>query len=261
MIPKTIHYCWFGGKELPELAQKCIDSWRQFCPDYQIIEWNEHNFNVEENRYTREAYQSKKYAFVTDYVRLKVLYEHGGIYMDTDVEVIKSLEHFLVESAFSGFESPDSIPTGIMGAQMGNRWIGYLLSYYDEAVFIKENGELELKTNVETISSMTAERYGIELNNKFIKIDGELSIYPKDFFCPYDLVDGKIKITENTYTIHHFAGSWIDEVVLNSIKRNQRLNRLFGMNLGSKINAVIYNYEVGGIKGVLRKIDKRNRNY
>ena len=131
MIPKKIYYCWFGGKPLPKLAKKCIKSWKKFLPDYEIIECNENNFDLNCCDYVREAYDNKKYAFVTDYVRLYMLYKEGGIYMDTDVEVLKNLDCFLNEKAFSGFENEKYVPTGLMASEKGNEIIGELLNYYD----------------------------------------------------------------------------------------------------------------------------------
>lgn len=122
-IPKIIHYCWFGGNNKPKSVRTCIDSWKLHCPDYEIIEWNESNFDINSNLYTKQAYDSKKWAFVTDFVRLKVLYDNGGIYMDTDIEVLKPLDIFLYHEAFSGFEWVDRIPTGIIGAKKHNEWI------------------------------------------------------------------------------------------------------------------------------------------
>ena len=124
MIPKIIHYCWFGGNELPEESKRYIESWKRYCPDYQIIKWSEENFDVNSVPYTKEAYEEKKWAFITDYVRLKVLYESGGIYMDTDVEVIKPLDDLLTEPGFSGFELPDKVLLGIMACEKENKFIG-----------------------------------------------------------------------------------------------------------------------------------------
>ena len=128
MIPKIIHYCWYGGKELPGLAMYCIESWKKFCPDYKIIRWDETNTNLQENEYIKEAYENKKWAFITDYVRLKVLYEIGGVYMDTDVELVGTLDPFLNHEAFSGFENSTQIPTGIMAAQKGQPFFKQLLN-------------------------------------------------------------------------------------------------------------------------------------
>ncbi|MBQ7544534.1 MAG: hypothetical protein IJT02_06275 [Synergistaceae bacterium] len=140
MIPKVIHYCWFGGKPLPELAQKCLASWEKFCPDYEIVRWDESNFNVNCCDYVREAYEAKKWAFVSDYARLKVLVDNGGVYMDTDVEVIKPLDEFLVHEAFSGFESEKAIPTGIMACEKGFAPFAEMLADYHTRHFYRRGG-------------------------------------------------------------------------------------------------------------------------
>jgi len=208
LIPRLIHCCWFGGKEMPALARKCMNSWKEFNPQYEIKIWNENNFDINSNQYTREAYEKKKWAFVTDYVRLKVLYDYGGIYMDTDVEVLKPLDRFLTLSAFSGFESNVTIPTGIIGAAKNNYWIEMLLGDYENRKFIKSDGSMDYTTNVESITATTQKMYPINLNNTLQSFN-EVTIYPFDWFCAKDLTDGIIKKTENTYTIHHFAGSWL----------------------------------------------------
>ena len=207
MIPKLIHYCWFGPNPKTELAEKCIASWKKYLSDYELIEWNESNFDVNQHPFTKEAYQEKKYAFVTDYVRLFVLQQYGGIYMDTDVEVIKNLDNFLKHNAFSGFEDRVHIPTGIIASEKNGNWVSEMLKYYDGRGFIKDNGSPDTKTNVEIITEMMSER-GFIANNKLQDFPGFITIYPHDFFCPKNYRTEKIKITKNTYTIHHFAKSW-----------------------------------------------------
>lgn len=208
MIPKKIHYCWFGRNPLPKLAQKCISSWHKYLPDYEIKEWNEDNFDIDSNVYVKEAYEAKKYAFVTDYVRLFALFHEGGIYMDTDVEVIKSLNGFLNHIAFSGFEDDKNVPTGIMACEKGALWAKENLEYYKDKHFVKINGELDLTTNVQTITQyMTAK--GLIQNNTYQDFSGLITIYPKEYFCPKSYRTGNIELTNNTYTIHHFAASWI----------------------------------------------------
>lgn len=207
MIPKIIHACWFGGKPLPTDAQKNIETWKKYNPDYTIKIWNEDNFDISSNIYIKEAFENNKFAFVTDYVRLKVLYDYGGIYMDTDVEVLKPLDDFLHNPAFSGFEGPDRIPTGTMGAEPKNRWIGLLLEYYNDRHFILEDGTPDLTTNVKTITDITKNNYPIVLNNTLQKFD-DFVMFPFDYLCAKDLKDGVIKKTKNTYTVHHFSGSW-----------------------------------------------------
>lgn len=208
MIPKVIHYCWFGGKPVPKDAKKCIKSWKKFCPDYEIKEWNEKTFDLDLYPYVREAYDSKKFAFVTDVVRLYALYNEGGIYMDTDVEVLSSLDPYLHHCAFSGFEAPKRVPTGIMASERGGQWVKDNLAYYGGRHFIKPNGELDLTTNVTTITNYMVEK-GLILNNQYQEIFGYFAIYPNDYFCPKSWEDGKIYLTKRSVTIHHFRGSWI----------------------------------------------------
>lgn len=207
MIPKIIHYCWFGGNPMPQDVLNYIDGCKKLNPDYEIKIWSEENFDYTCNQYAKEAYMNKKFAFVTDYVRLKVLYDFGGIYMDTDVEVLKNFDELLINHAFSGFEGKDRIPTGTMGAEPGNHWIKLLLTDYDNKRFVMSNGSFDLTTNVTTITNTTKRNYPIVLNNSYQNL-GDVTFYPFDYLCAKDLDDGTVKTTNNTYTIHHFKGSW-----------------------------------------------------
>lgn len=206
MIPKIIHYCWFGQSKKPDLVIKCIESWKKYCQDYKTKEWNESNFDINFYRYVKEAYQSKKWSFVTDFVRLYALVTEGGIYMDTDVEVVKPFDDFLTEQAFSGFERADAIPTGIMACEKGFGLFQELLSDYDNRTFIKEDGNFDMTTNCIAITEH-CKKCGLKLNNEKQTIKG-FTLYPKDVFCPKNNITGKIELTDNTRTIHHFTGSW-----------------------------------------------------
>lgn len=208
MIPKKIHYCWFGNNKLPESAENCIDTWKKFLPEYEIIEWNEQNFDINSNQYVKEAYEAKRYAFVTDYVRLYALYKYGGIYMDTDVEVVKPLDKFLINKAFTGCENENMSVTGTMAAIKGHSWIKELLDYYKDQKFILEDGSHNTKTNTKIITEITIENYGWKQENTHQILKDDLHIYPYDVFCAKNFKTGKIEKTENTHTIHHFAGSW-----------------------------------------------------
>ncbi len=206
MIPKTIHYCWFGRNSKPKLAEKCIKSWKKYCKDYEIIEWNEDNFDINSNAFVKEAYEAKKWAFVTDYVRLWAMYNYGGIYMDTDVEVIKPLDKFLHHDAFSGFEDETHIPTGIMASEKNGSVIGLLLGEYKDKHFIKSDGTFDLTTNVTLITDQLS-KYGFVPNNSHQCVEGFV-LYPKDYFCPKNYQTDEIEKTKNTHTIHHFTASW-----------------------------------------------------
>ena len=202
-IPKIIHYCWFGKNEKPLKIQRCLESWQKIMPDYKIIEWNEDNFDINSNQFVKEAYENKKWAFVTDYVRLWALYNFGGIYMDSDVEVIKPLDEFLYQRAFTGHETDEMLICATMGAEPRHGWIEYLLSYYSKAKF-------DMTANTKIITAMT-KPYVEKEENGFTYVKQDVVIYPTDYFCPFDHKNMKPMMTENTYTIHHFCGSWLDK--------------------------------------------------
>ena len=209
MIPKKIHYCWFGRGPKPEFAERCIASWKKYCPDYEIIEWNEESFDVNTNDYVKEAYEEKKYAFVSDYVRLWAIYSYGGIYMDTDVEVLKPLDRFLVHHAFTGFESPTKAVTGIIGCEKGNEVMKELLSYYSNKHFRLSNNDLDLTTNT-VIITIALTRHGIRLDNTYqeLCVGGGIVIYPNVVFCPDRERLNDKSYRQDVYTIHYFNASW-----------------------------------------------------
>ena len=209
MIPKKIHYCWFGGNPLPELAKKCIASWKKYCPDYEIVEWNESNFDVSHWDYTREAYEAKKWAFVSDVARLYALVNFGGVYMDTDVEVLKPLDDILAYDAVSGFETGNQIPTGLMACCANHPLFEELLEEYNDAHFIKQDGTFDMTTNVVRITNVCL-KYGLRLDNTLQTVNG-FTLFPCDYFCPKDYRTKAITLTQNTMTIHHFDGSWLSE--------------------------------------------------
>ena len=224
MIPKIIHYCWFGGNPLPKLAQKCIASWKKYCPDYEIIEWNESNFDINYNDYTREAYEAKKWAFVSDVARLYALVNYGGIYMDTDVEVIKPLDDLLQYEAVSGFETETMMPTGLMACQKGHPMFQEFLRHYDGEHFVKTDGSLDTTTNVTRITSICL-KYRLQQNNTLQTVNG-FTLLPKDYLCPKDNKTGIIHVTKNTFVIHHFDGSWLSEEDRYIIKLHQKFNKI-----------------------------------
>lgn len=205
-IPRIIHYCWFGHNPLPELAQKCIASWRQYCPDYKIVEWNEDSFDLQYCDYVAEAYECKKFAFVTDVVRLYALATYGGIYMDTDVEVIRPLDPLLEFHAISGFESEKDVPTGLMASEPNQPFILELLHEYDKMHFRLDDGSFDMTTNTTRITAV-AIKYGLQLDNSYQTVNG-FTFLPSEYLCPKDPTTRKLNVTDNTYCIHHFDGSW-----------------------------------------------------
>lgn len=212
-IPKIIHYCWLGQNKKSELHEKCISSWKKYCPDYKIIEWNESNFDININKYVKEAYASKKYAFVSDFVRLYAIYNYGGIYMDTDVEIIKPIDDLLFVPGFMSFETKKYIQSGIMAGEKGNLWFKEQLDSYREDSFFDENGNPILVTNVERITRISKEQHGFIPNGSKQQLKYGIIIYPRAFFCPKSVVTNKINISKNTYAIHHFALTWFGKGV------------------------------------------------
>lgn len=226
MIPKIIHYCWFGNNPKPELALKCIDSWRKYCPDYEFIEWNEESFDINCCEYVRDAYKEKKWAFVTDYVRLFALVTYGGIYMDTDVELLGHVDGFLSCSAFSGFQTEDSIPTGIMACEKGYSCFKDLLDEYLTRSFYKDTGEINDIPNTTYITEYFMDK-GLVLNNQTQTVSG-FTLYPVDYFCAKSWMTGIVTKTDNTVAIHHFAGSWLSKDAQKRSKVKHFCYRHFG---------------------------------
>lgn len=208
-IPKIIHYCWFGGKDKPEVIKKFINGWKEKLKDYEIKEWNESNFDISSNMFVKQAYENGKYAFVSDYVRVYVLYHYGGIYMDTDVEVKRPFsDEILNNDSFWGFEEKNYIATSTIGTQKGNKLIKKFLDSYDGKSFIKEDGEIDTLTNVAIVSDII-EDIGIKLDGNYQRIEGICTVYPQEYFSPYDYINCYSKENKNTYTIHHFYKSWL----------------------------------------------------
>lgn len=209
MIPKKIHYCWFGRGEMPELALKCIESWHKYMPDYKYKLWNEDNFDVNSVPYTKEAYEARKFAFVTDYVRLYALFTEGGVYMDTDVEVLKPLDDLLELTAFTGYEGSKTKPpvTGIMASEAHGEWVKEQLDSYKDAHFIQQDGSLDTTTNTIRISRIMHGN-GFVQNGQY-QVYKDLHVFPTDYFCPRQTT-GEFLLTENTYCDHHFMGTWDD---------------------------------------------------
>lgn len=206
MIPKIIHYCWFGRGEKPAMVNKCIESWKKHCPDYKIIEWNEDNFDVYQNPYTKYCYDNKKYAFLSDYVRLLVVYREGGIYYDTDVELIKPIDSLLNNKAFVGFEINEFVNTGIgFGAEKNNSAIKLMINEYDK-LLDGENGTV----GCPILNTEAIKKIGLKLNGETQYL-GEITVYSSDYFNPYVAPTGVLSKTCNTYSIHWFSASWMSK--------------------------------------------------
>ena len=222
---KTIHYCWFGKNPKPALILKCIESWKTFCPDYEIIECNEDNFDVNCCDYVREAYEAKKWAFVSDYCRFYVLYHHGGIYLDTDVELIKKIDN--IGDSFVGFENEDHVNSGLIrGAESGDIICKEMLDSYHSDHFKRLDGTLNMMTVCKRETDILCQ-HGLKRNNQYQIVDNTI-VYPTEYFNPIDFETGKFHTTSQTISLHHYAASWESPKNRLRGKTFQFISRYFG---------------------------------
>ena len=263
MIPKVIHYCWFGENPLPELAVKCIASWKKFFPDYEIKEWNEKNFDLNCSDYVKEAYSAKKWAFVSDYARFWILYNYGGVYFDTDVEVIKDMSDIIERGAFMGCETSDKCAPGLgLGVNPGLGLYKKILDDYCDSHFLNTDGSYNYTTVVERTTNLLV-RYGFEDSNEIQKIE-DVYIYPKEYFCPMDYTTGKLHITDKSRSIHWYDASWLDERMKIRRHRSETIRNRFKGNFGKIISKVYmsgsYYWEwisTGDFETIKRKITNK----
>lgn len=236
-IPKVIHYCWFGRNPLPPLAEKCIASWKKFLPDYEIKEWNEDNFDISITPYVEEAYHMKKYAFVSDFARFYILYHHGGVYFDVDVEVLKPIDDILAKGPYMGLENLsegeyyrgyNSLPNPGLGMAVTPRLeiLEELMKYYYGNHFISWRGKVTYKTIVLIVTDILLAQ-GIVIDSNNISECVGMHLYPEEYFNPKSLATGKTTITDNTRSIHHYAGTWVDHRKRRGLKMHwDRFNNL-----------------------------------
>lgn len=243
MIPKTIHYCWFGGNQIPTEYLKYIESWKKYCPNYEIIRWDETNFDINQNAYIKEAYEAKKWAFVSDYARLYIIYNYGGIYLDTDVELIQPLDHLLKYDCFLGIEKGENkVATGLgFGAKKNNEIIKLMLDEYSKIHF-KIGKDIYDLTPCPERNTRSLYKIGFKNNQTGIQVLGNVAILPYEYLCPYDM-KGEGIVTSKTISIHHFTASWIS----NDQKEVNRLVETYGKN-HSKLRTKIYKNEVEYLK-------------
>lgn len=237
-IPRIIHFCWFGGADKPKKVEKCLASWKKHLSGYTFMEWNEANFDVNASRYAKEALQARKFAFVSDYARLHALYHHGGIYMDTDVEVLRPLDGLLAHSAFSGFEDERFLQSGTMGAAPRHPWIKELLEDYEGRPFVKEDGSFDMRTNTAVISEK-CRKDGLRLNGQLQTLPSGVVFYPRTYFSPFDPVNGGHFLSDESYTIHHFSQSWLPAHVRLRSSLKRTVSRLVGPGVIAKVRKLL----------------------
>jgi hypothetical protein len=266
MIPKILHYAWFGEKEIPKEALNCIDSWRRLCPDYELKLWNEKNYDSSKCNYIRDAYSNKKWAFVTDFLRLDVLYEYGGVYLDTDVELIKSLDSLLERKLFVGMEKKDGkllVNTGSgIGAIAHHPIIKAMKNDYFGIDFVLPAGQLNL-TPCSKIQTALLKKYGVRMINEIQEFDN-FTVFPTDYFCPLNYDTGEIDITKNTYSIHRYHTTWESELRRDIIECRRVLRKKYKSELLIKIVAQVsvyrkhfgYRFPIEILKGSYAKLLK-----
>lgn len=223
-IPRVIHYCWFGKKDLPDEYKYYMESWKKFCPDYQIIRWDESNYDYRKNTYTRQAYEAGKYAFVSDYARLDVVYNFGGIYLDTDVEIVKNIDILLKNRMFCGFEQGNLVNTGLgFGACKGFEHLKRMRDYYDNISFIDDNGKFNL-TACTRYQTDYLKDLGLKRNGMFQMIDG-IRVYPRTVLAPLDFYGTQNHYSEFTHTVHHYAATWFQGSRERLLQKNNLLRK------------------------------------
>lgn len=234
MIPKIIHYCWFGGKPLSPLTLQCIESWKKFLPDYEIIQWNENNYDINKNKFAKSAYESKKYAFVADVCRVEVLYNYGGIYLDTDMEILKPLNDILNDkyNLVLGFENIDFIAVGIIVSSKGNHIMDKLNDFYLIKKFEVSN---IYDLTIPKIVTNLLEKQGLKLNNKLQVINESILILPTEYFYPFNYFTKKTNITNNSLALHHYDSSWMDSKGKFKNKVRSLILRILGEDLLNKL--------------------------
>lgn len=256
MIPKIIHFCWMSEETYPKLVNECIQSWKEKLPDYKIIKWDTSNFPYQKFPYALEAMNNKKYAFVSDILRLYALYNYGGIYLDSDIKILKNFDGLLHNKAFTGFESNDRVGVWLLASEKENPIFYEMLKYYEGRHFVKPDGSLDLTPNP-VILGKVFDKYRIKYNNDIQHLDN-ITIYPKDYFCPLDGSTGELNITDNSYAIHLFNGAWREkkDLLLSDFYKKfyQSCPNFFNDSIKDKLAKSMATFKVGGISLFFEKL-------
>ena len=252
-IPHIIHYCWFGPKQFSELEKRCLESWKRYMPDYELRFWNENTFDIKKSEFAKQAYEMRKYAFVSDYVRVKVLRDYGGVYFDTDFELFQSINEFVKNGNFLGFETRSHIGTAIMAFQPHHYVMSRFLDYYDNHTFLDNKGRADVTANVSILTDILIPM-GLR-NDNTRQMLGDINIYPREFFYPKRITESTFKMSNETVGCHRCSNSWMTESqkrrgtnaiwvkicrpVLNMLRK--LLRRIAGRELTRKVEIIIRN--------------------
>ena len=269
MIPKKLHYVWVGDpNKKSQLFYKCLESWKKYCPDWEIIEWNESNFNINESLYAKEAYDLKKYGFVPDYIRAKILYDNGGVYLDTDVELTKPLDDLLDNDFLISFENEVHLETAVLASCKGHPFAKMMSEFYTYYPYVY-NGKPDLTPSTPIWTNIIKKYYGLKLKNSLQKLsildeykdkinekmkDKTITVLPRDYFCPLNYTIKELHTTDNTYAIHYFDASWFSKKFSKREKFLKGVYKTFGEGIFSFFTKCY----VGAIN---RKVNKRIKKY
>ena len=245
MIPKIIHYCWLGEDDYPQLVKNCIASWKKFLPDYEFMLWDKKRFDVNQIEWVKQAYEVKKFAFAADYIRFYALYNHGGIYLDADVQVLKTFNDLLHAQSFIGLDSGGSFEAATIGAEKGTEWLKVILDQYTGRTFINESGKYNITPLPILMQTCLEGKYGsFETTAPVEALAQQLTVYPSSYFSPKDCYTKEVVLSDNSYSIHHYDGHWIEQntkLVLKDLFHKNFI-RLFGktahQNLVSSFRSV-----------------------
>lgn len=257
-IPKIIHYVWLGGKPKSEETLKNIETWKKFNPDYEIIEWNESNSDLTSCPFVVEAMEQKKYSFASDWVRLNALKNYGGIYLDTDVEVIKSFDDLLDLDGFISFENEAHLQNAVMGSKKNPKWINDLIEYFSVRHFVVD-GKIDYTSSPVVQTIYFHKFHNLKYKNSLQKIDDAITAFPCEYFSAKDYTTEKVTITENTYAIHNFAASWLTKQAKSLAKVLRCIRYIFGKKLfGCFTRMYVKSAEKKYYKEMKEVFDKKN---
>ncbi len=250
-IPKIIHYCWFGGNQLPEETIQYMESWKKFCPDFKIKEWNENNFDIHCCKFVEEAYTAKKWAFVSDYVRFYAMYKEGGVYIETDCEVVKPIDELLEYGAFFG-RAGDDMTLSMCGTEKGHPVAAAFLKRYNSKRFINQDGQFDMTAINKELYNILCEQFGLEDRDEFQVLDGNTAIYPEEYFFSYDYETGLFHKSPKLYVIHYGEGSWLDEITKRQLKCQHEAVKKFGARFGVPMGKLKFYFDTQGVVGTVK---------
>ena len=241
MIPKILHYCWFGGTELPELEASCVATWNDVMPDYEIRRWDESNFDVNSCAFVHEAYEQKMFAFVSDYARYVILRDNGGIFLDTDVKLLKPFDDLLSNNGFCGYmqDNEHVNPGLVLACKPQLSLFSEVVSRYESLHFSQSENRINPLSSPRVLTKLLTERYGLKCDGSYQELDGGFIVYPSEYFDPLDSHTGVENVTNNTYSVHLYSGTWLSPAKKYRVEMRKRLAPKIGPRLSWFISSAL----------------------